>query len=501
MTTSRLPFAVPLALLLALAAAAPAAGVGPAPRLVGATEVDPPGKYPFVAALVDRHTSDAWRGRFCDGALVADRWVLTAARCLEDRRPADVDVVVGRHDLTGTAGWRVTAVAFHIHPRHDGANLFDAALVELSGPVPVAAAALPAGDPLPGPARVAGWGDTLEPDRLPRTLHQAAVPLLSDAACAQVHGEGFAAGSMLCAGDLGHGGVGACSGDRGAPLFVEGPGGATLEGIAGWGVGCALPGLPALYTRVAALTPWVQSLAGTGPFSCDGRAPTLVGTAGVDVILGTPGDDVIVALGGRDLIDGRGGHDLICAGEGDDEVAGGDGNDRIYGEGGNDVLRGGPGDDALLGGAGDDTLVGDDGNDRLEGGAGSDNLIGSAGRDRLAGARGRDALRGGAGPDVLRGGPGRDRLWGLSGNDQLHGGSGDDRLSGGPNGDRLAGGPGDDGLDGGEGCDLLQGDAGADNLQGGAGDDVLIGGQGADRGAGGPGHDTCLLETAAACEI
>ena len=86
------------------AAAAPAAGSDPAPRLAGATEVDPPGKYPFAAALVDRHTADAWRGRFCDGAVVGDRWVLTAARCLEDRRPADVDVVVGRHDLTTGAG-------------------------------------------------------------------------------------------------------------------------------------------------------------------------------------------------------------------------------------------------------------------------------------------------------------------------------------------------------------------------------------------------------------
>ena len=137
MSTSRLPFVVPLAFVLALAGAGPAAGSDPAPRLVGATEVEPPGKYPFAAALVDRHTSDAWRGRFCDGAVVGDRWVLTAARCLEDRRPADVDVVVGRHDLTSGSGWRVAAVAFHIHPRHDGANLYDAALVELASPVAV----------------------------------------------------------------------------------------------------------------------------------------------------------------------------------------------------------------------------------------------------------------------------------------------------------------------------------------------------------------------------
>ncbi|MFH1330732.1 MAG: trypsin-like serine protease, partial [Actinomycetota bacterium] len=400
MSTSRLPFVVPLAFVLALAGAGPAAGSDPAPRLVGATEVDPPGRYPFAAALVDRHLADAWRGRFCDGAVVGDRWVLTAARCLDDRRPADVDVVVGRHDLTSGSGRRVPAVAFHIHPRHAGADLYDAALVELAGPVAVRSLTLPAADLPPGPAVVVGWGDTLEADRLPRTLQQASVSLLSDAECTRVHGAGFTAGSMVCAGDPA-GGAGACSGDRGAPLFVEGPGGPTQVGIAGWGVGCALPGLPALYTRVSALAPWVQSLTGAGPFSCAGEAPTHLGTAAVDIIVGTSGDDVIVALGGRDLIDGAGGNDLICAGAGDDEVAGGEGDDLIYGEGGTDVLRGGPGNDTLRGGGGNDALFGEDGDDRLEGDDGADTLNGGGGHDHL---------QGGSGDDILAGGRGRDRL-------------------------------------------------------------------------------------------
>ena len=519
MPLTRLPFAVPLALLLAVAAAGPAAGSGPAPRLAGASEVDPPGKYPFAAALVDRHTADAWRGRFCDGAVVGDRWVLTAARCLEDRRPADVDVVVGRHDLGAGGGERLAAVAFHIHPRHDGSNLYDAALVELAEPTSARPANLPAADPNPGPALAVGWGDTFDPDRLPRTLQQAEVPLLSDARCTLIHGDAFSPGSMVCAGDLAAGGVGACSGDRGAPLFVESPAGPTLVGIAGWGVGCALPGLPAMYTRVAAVTPWAQSLTGHGPFACNGETPTHLGTSGVDVITGTAGDDVIVALGGRDLIDGAGGDDLICTGDGDDVATGGDGDDLLFGDGGADTLRGGAGNDTLQGGAGADSLDGEDGDDRLEGGEEADRLAGSGGRDRLAGgpgadtltggrgrdrltgARGGDLLRGGSGPDVLRGGPGHDRLRGRSGDDRLHGGPGDDYLFGGPNDDRLSGGIGDDLLNGGDGDDLAQGDAGADRLRGGPGQDVLTGGDGDDRGGGGPGRDTCLLETAAFCEV
>jgi hypothetical protein len=468
---------------------------------------------------VDRHTADAWRGRFCDGAVVGDRWVLTAARCLEDRRPADVDVVVGRHDLGAAGGERLAAAAFHIHPRHDGANLYDAALVELAEPTAARPANLPAADPVPGPALAVGWGDTFDPDRLPRTLQQAEVPLLSDAECTLIHGDAFSPGSMVCAGNLAGGGVGACSGDRGAPLFVESPAGNTLAGIAGWGVGCALPGLPAMYTRVAAVAPWVQSLTGHGPFACEGKVPTHLGTGGVDMITGTAGDDVIVALGGRDLIDGAGGDDLICAGEGDDLVAGGDGDDVLSGESGDDTLRGGAGNDTLRGGAGADSLDGEDGDDHLEGdeeadrlagsggrdhldgGPGADTLTGGRGRDRLTGARGSDLLRGGSGPDVLRGGPGQDRLRGRSGDDRLHGGPGNDLLLAGPNDDRLSGGMGDDLLNGGDGDDLAQGDGGADQLRGGPGQDVLTGGDGDDRGSGGPGRDTCLLETARFCEV
>jgi hypothetical protein len=515
----RIIFAVPLALLLSLSGAGAASGGGePDPRLVGATEVDPPGKYPFAVALVDHNVADPWKGRFCDGSLVGDRWVLTAARCLEDRLPNEVDVVAGRHDLGAPGGRRVRAAAFHIHPQHDGADQYDAALVELQDAVSYRAVALPAADLPAGPAVVVGWGDTMEPDRMPRLLQQAEVGLLPDADCTRIYGAGFSAASMVCAGDLQHGGVGACSGDRGAPLFVERPTGPMQVGIAGWGVGCALPGLPGLYARVAALTPWVQSVTGEGPYSCAGRAPTILGTSGADVITGTAGDDVIVGLGGSDLIDGGDGNDLICAGDGDDRVFGGAGDDTIYGEGGADLLRGGPGNDALRGGIGGDHLEGDEGDDLLEGGEHNDTLVGSRGRDRLwggqgddvlagnggrdflCGGRGADELTGGAGADVLYGGPGADRLRGRVGDDRLYGGSGEDLLYGGPQDDRLLGGPGADLLVGGLGDDVLQGEDGDDTLRGSAGNDVLIGGEGDDRGGGGPGQDGCMLETAGGCE-
>jgi hypothetical protein len=97
---------------------------------------------------------------------------------------------------------------------------------------------------------------------------------------------------------------------------------------------------------------------------CAGRRPTIMGTAGDDVIVGTPGNDVIAGLDGDDIIFGLAGDDLICGGRGDD---------TIYGGRGDDVIYGGPGDDRLYGGRGSDRLRGGPGIDHLDGGAGDRN--------------------------------------------------------------------------------------------------------------------------------
>jgi RTX calcium-binding nonapeptide repeat (4 copies) len=102
--------------------------------------------------------------------------------------------------------------------------------------------------------------------------------------------------------------------------------------------------------------------------TCNGLAPTRVGTAGNDVINGTTGDDVIVGLGGADTINGLAGDDVVCGGDGPDLVYGGDGKDWIDGGASPDDLNGGKGDDFLDGGLHNDSLRGDDGKDTCRSG-------------------------------------------------------------------------------------------------------------------------------------
>jgi len=132
---------------------------------------------------------------------------------------------------------------------------------------------------------------------------------------------------------------------------------------------------------VAAVAALILAAApGAAAPGCFGAAPTLVGSAGDDVLEGTPGADVIVGRAGNDRIYGRGGDDRICAGPGADRVLAGSGADRVDGGAGEDVLRGMGGNDLLRGGSSDDHLYGGPGRDVLRGGPGIDACDGEAAR-------------------------------------------------------------------------------------------------------------------------
>ncbi|MGD8668350.1 MAG: phosphodiester glycosidase family protein, partial [Desulfobacterales bacterium] len=146
--------------------------------------------------------------------------------------------------------------------------------------------------------------------------------------------------------------------------------------------------------------------------TCAGRAATIIGTEGNDILYGTAGPDVIAGLGGKDVILGLAGEDVICGGSGHDAILGGSGDDNLHGDAGNDTVDGGPGKDQIRGEAGDDSLYGGDGDDQMHGHGG------------------KDYMRGGNGNDIIRGNDGDDRLYGDAGKDDLNGGAGNDRIDG-----------------------------------------------------------------------
>jgi trypsin len=225
--------------------AGPASSVDPAaparPRVVGGVPAEP-GRHPYVVALLT-----AGGGQFCGGALVGRSSVLTAAHCVADRRPAQLRVLAGRTDLAGPGGQVARVTVIRVHPEFTGSvDGHDLAVLTLDRtlpyrPIPLGAAVAPG-----TAATVLGWGRTDEHGARSSRLLQATVPVRSDTDWAAAYPR-YRADRMLCAG-LPGGGVDACHGDSGGPLVVDG----RIVGIVSWGIGCARPGLPGVYTRVEA---------------------------------------------------------------------------------------------------------------------------------------------------------------------------------------------------------------------------------------------------------
>ncbi|WUH90507.1 serine protease [Streptomyces sp. NBC_00433] len=256
--------AVPLA-----APAAPAAAngvvVGGAPT---STDSDP-----WVVALASRERFGSSRsGQFCGGVAVGPRTVVTAAHCFGQealgttdwRSLPDLRVIVGRTDLSGTAGQELALSDVWVNPAFDATtNAGDVAVITLSQALPGGAVIPMAG---PGdtasytagtPAQVYGWGDTTGEGTYPQSLRTATVDVLADSVCEKAYPGNvdgtYLRASMVCAGVTG-GGKDACQGDSGGPLVAGG----RLIGLVSWGTGCAEAAYPGVYTRVSAVSELVS---------------------------------------------------------------------------------------------------------------------------------------------------------------------------------------------------------------------------------------------------
>ena len=251
---------------MALVGQTSAAGTGKTPAVKGA--------QPWMVALVDSGTADAHEGQFCGGSLIAKEWVLTAAHCLEGFKSAtEIDVVIGRYQLSSNEGERITASALAIHagyPNDKDNQDNDIALIRLSRPATK-------GSPIrlittanqyvddPGTiARVTGWGVLTENgETTPDILQGVNVPIVTQELCQDVYGDDLMADN-LCAGKK-QGGVDSCYGDSGGPLVAKDRAGNPVQiGVVSWGDECGAADSYGVYERLTEYNGWInQVMAGT----------------------------------------------------------------------------------------------------------------------------------------------------------------------------------------------------------------------------------------------
>ena len=274
-------------------------------RIVGG-ETASAASWPWQVALVESHERDGRRGvrfrQFCGGSVIAPRWVLTAAHCVDDLRPEDLQVLVGAHDLD--RGGRLLDVrAIHVHEDYSKPTEGnDIALLRLARVAGVAEVELPTAEraedvATPGtPATAIGWG-LLRPLRCksgskpgahgcrPRgggsghfvdgltgkpvklsdvrtsKLMEVELPLVGEETCRDAYPGAAIDQRTVCAG-LRRGGKDSCQGDSGGPLVVRDGDTWFQVGVVSWGQGCARPGKYGVYTGVGAFARWIRAETG-----------------------------------------------------------------------------------------------------------------------------------------------------------------------------------------------------------------------------------------------
>ena len=250
------------------------------PKIVGGS-VAQVGAWPWQVALLVNGLSP-FNGQFCGGSLITDEWVITAAHCMFVdgvlEQPADIDVQAGIHTLSSNAGQRRDLSSIVVHPSYDpGTFNFDIALVKLSSPVILNSTVstiiplVPQDGALADPgvtATVTGWGRISAEGDFSDELLQVEVPIVSTSDCnSSTSYNGSVTANMLCAGSIEDGGIDSCQGDSGGPLVVPDGTGWRLAGVVSWGIGCALPQKPGVYTRVTEMRDFISQ--NTGVFSTD----------------------------------------------------------------------------------------------------------------------------------------------------------------------------------------------------------------------------------------
>ncbi|XP_052845761.1 seminase [Drosophila gunungcola] len=195
----------------------------------------------------------------CGGTLIRDIFVLTAAHCFENRGMKEGWTVVGgisKLSETGVRRWAKTIIKsaeFRMDSMH-----MDVAVMLLNRPMVgkgIGKLSLCSTPLIPGKLlEVSGWGmvnpDGNGPDQMLRTV---TVPVVEKKYCRNVYRKAASiSNSMFCASVLGK--KDACTYDSGGPLVFN----KQVCGIVSFGIGCASPLYPGVYTDVHYVKPFIE---------------------------------------------------------------------------------------------------------------------------------------------------------------------------------------------------------------------------------------------------
>ncbi|XP_058464639.1 chymotrypsin-1-like [Malaya genurostris] len=218
-------------------------------RIVGGNDAAP-GSAPYQVSLQNL------LGHSCGGAIISDRWVLTAAHCVVDSTVSRMRVLVGTNNLK-EGGQKYRVDKFLVHSGYDDPRFHnDIALIKLASQLNFdvnvnAIQCLETVLPENATLTLTGWGRTSTIGPVPTQLQTIDLQYVNYDDCRLILGPDLGVGHMCT---LTKTGEGACNGDSGGPLTYQGK----LAGLVNFGIPCA-KGYPDAYARVAYYHDWIRT--------------------------------------------------------------------------------------------------------------------------------------------------------------------------------------------------------------------------------------------------
>lgn len=246
-------------------------------KIVGG-QVSKKGAWPWVALIGydDGLSSSPFK---CGGALITARHVVTAAHCI---RKDLAFVRLGEYNLTTDTEAKhidIPVIRREVHPgysRRDGHS--DIALLYLDRNVEFSDFIAPICMPRTPELRrksyvkvspfVVGWGKTMEGGKSASVLQELQIPVFDNEVCLDSYrklNRWFSQrqfdSAVLCAGVL-NGGMDTCQGDSGGPLMAPEIFKDNIRyyliGVVSYGIGCARPNVPGVYTSTQHFMDWIE---------------------------------------------------------------------------------------------------------------------------------------------------------------------------------------------------------------------------------------------------